>query len=204
MLIDSCASGGRRNDLETLRRAVPLLRSDYIMEPVGNQCHTYGIASWYPYYGTGTGSRDNSPYLLRSVMCPHFTACFDMRRKDLDYEMIRRVMGQWREFAKCYFGDYYPLTPYSLEEHVWIGWQFNCPETGEGMVQAFRRAESCYEVARFKLHGLNPDALYILHNLDVPGTIQMTGRQLAESGLSVSIKEQPGSAVIVYKRAIAE
>jgi len=29
MLIDSCASGGRRNDLETLRRAVPLLRSDY-------------------------------------------------------------------------------------------------------------------------------------------------------------------------------
>jgi hypothetical protein len=28
MLIDSCASGGRRNDLETLRRAVPLLQSD--------------------------------------------------------------------------------------------------------------------------------------------------------------------------------
>ena len=57
MLIDSCASGGRRNDLETLRRAVPLLRSDYIMEPVGNQCHTYGIAFWYPYYGTGTRIR---------------------------------------------------------------------------------------------------------------------------------------------------
>ena len=29
MLIDSCASGGRRKDLETLRRAVPLLRSDF-------------------------------------------------------------------------------------------------------------------------------------------------------------------------------
>ena len=28
MLIDTCASGGRRNDLETLRRAVPLWRSD--------------------------------------------------------------------------------------------------------------------------------------------------------------------------------
>ena len=27
--IDSCASGGRRNDLETMRRAVPLLRSDW-------------------------------------------------------------------------------------------------------------------------------------------------------------------------------
>ena len=28
MLIDTCASGGRRNDLETMRRAVPLWRSD--------------------------------------------------------------------------------------------------------------------------------------------------------------------------------
>ena len=57
MLIDSCASGGRRNDLETLRRAVPLLRSDYILEPVGNQCHTYGISFWVPFYGTGTTGR---------------------------------------------------------------------------------------------------------------------------------------------------
>lgn len=56
MLIDSCASGGRRNDLETLRRAVPLLRSDY-QEPqnptdpkivIGNQEHTYGLSLWVP------------------------------------------------------------------------------------------------------------------------------------------------------------
>ena len=33
MLIDTCASGGRRNDLETLRRAVPLLRSDSSSNP---------------------------------------------------------------------------------------------------------------------------------------------------------------------------
>ena len=51
MLIDSCASGGRRNDIETLRRAVPLLRSDYQAfdgNPVyalGNQCQTYGLSS---------------------------------------------------------------------------------------------------------------------------------------------------------------
>jgi alpha-galactosidase len=51
LLIDSCASGGRRNDLETLRRAVPLLRSDYqafdgnpAFAP-GNQGHTYGLSS---------------------------------------------------------------------------------------------------------------------------------------------------------------
>ncbi len=29
LLLDSCASGGRRNDLETLRRSVPLHKTDY-------------------------------------------------------------------------------------------------------------------------------------------------------------------------------
>jgi alpha-galactosidase len=54
LLIDSCASGGRRNDLETLRRAVPLLRSDYQSfqgDPAyapGNQGHTYGLSSCAP------------------------------------------------------------------------------------------------------------------------------------------------------------
>ena len=57
MLIDSCASGGRRNDLETLRRAVPLLRSDYqwggVETAAGNQGHTYGLAAWIPFFGQG-------------------------------------------------------------------------------------------------------------------------------------------------------
>jgi alpha-galactosidase len=197
MLIDSCASGGRRNDLETLRRAVPLLRSDYIIEPVGNQGHTYGIAFWMPYFGTGSGSVD--PYMLRSVMCPHFTACFDMRRKDLNFDLLRRVLGQWRKFAPNYLGDYYPLTPYSLDKSAWIAWQFDRPEAGEGMIQAFRRTESVYETIRVKLRGLEPEARYMLTNLDAAGSTQMTGRELMEKGLAIAIPDQPGSVVISYR-----
>ncbi len=198
MLIDTCASGGRRNDLETLRRAVPLLRSDYIIEPVGNQGHTYGIAFWMPYYGTGTGAVD--PYMLRSVMCPHFTACFDMRRKDLDFAPLRRAFDQWRKFAPNYFGDYYPLTPYSLDRSAWMAWQFDRPECGEGMIQAFRRGESVYETIRVRLRGLDPAARYVLTNLDAADAAAMTGRELMEKGLAIAITEQPGSVVVTYRR----
>ncbi len=111
MLIDTCASGGRRNDLETLRRSVPLLRSDYILEPLAQQCHTYGIAFWIPFFGTGINSTD--PYVFRSQMCPHLTACYDMRNRELDYEALRRLYGQWLEIGPYFLGDYYPLTPYS-------------------------------------------------------------------------------------------
>jgi alpha-galactosidase len=198
LLIDSCASGGRRNDLETLRRAVPLLRSDYIMEPVGNQGHTYGLSPWVPYYGTGSSAID--PYMLRSVLCPHFTACFDMRNKDLNYAEARRILEQWRKYMPYYFGDFYPLTPYSLDKTLWIGWQFDCPEKGEGVVQAFRRAESPYESIRFKLQNLDSNAVYTLTNVDVPGTTEKSGQELMEKGLSVNVDAQPGSAVILYKK----
>ncbi len=198
MLIDTCASGGRRNDLETLRRAVPLLRSDYIFEPVSQQCHTYGIASWIPFYGTGVIHVD--PYIYRSMMCPHITACWDVRRDDLDYALLRQLTTQWQHIAPYFCGDYYPLTPYRLESDVWMAWQFDRPDLGEGVVQAFRRDDSFYESARFKLRGLDADANYTLTNFDVPSEMQMNGRELMETGFLVSLTHSPSAAVITYKR----
>ena len=140
MLIDSCASGGRRNDLETLRRAVPLLRSDYQGSPetaVGNQGHTYGISSWIPFYGSGANTTDK--YTARSHFMPSFCVGVDARGK-VNWPAVRRIYDDCRKVAPYMLGDYYPLTPYSLDNSLWIGWQFDCPEKGEGMVQAFRRA----------------------------------------------------------------
>jgi alpha-galactosidase len=129
----------------------------------------------------------------------HFTACFDVRRKDLDYALIRRVLGQWKQYAPYYFGDYYPLTPYTLDPAAWMAWQFDVPEKGEGMVQAFRRAESVYEVARFRLRGLNPGAVYTLTDLDSGQSQKLAGRELLDKGAAVPIADRPGSAVITYR-----
>nr|MBC8875293.1 GH36 C-terminal domain-containing protein [Planctomycetota bacterium] len=117
-----------------------------------------------------------------------------------DWTTIRRLVDNWHKIARYFFGDYYPLTPYSLERTVWMAWQFDCPGEGEGMVQAFRRNESIYEVARLHLHGLEPAACYELTDLDKPRSTEMTGRELTEKGLLVSIPQRPGSVVITYKR----
>ena len=68
-------------------------------------------------------------------------------------------------------------------------------------MQAFRRAESVYEAARFKLRGLDPGAEYVLTNLDSGESQTLAGRELLDRGLAVPIADQPGSAVIVYKKA---
>jgi alpha-galactosidase len=200
MLIDSCASGGRRNDLETLRRAVPLLRSDYIMEPVGNQSHTHALSSWFPFYGTGTSKIDR--YLVRSVLCPHFIACWDMRDEGLDFAALSREIAEWREYGQYYFGDYYPLTPYTLANDRWIAWQFHDDRLRGGVVQAFRRDASVYESARLPLHGLNPDKIYVVTDIDSPDNPQKrSGAELLRDGIAVVMSERPDAAILVYREA---
>jgi alpha-galactosidase len=181
-----------------MRRAVPLLRTDFEFQATGNQCHTYGFDLWLPYHECG--NRDYDPYTFRSNMAPMMGFVWDTRRKDLDYNLIRKLIGQWRDVAHCYFGDMYPLTPYSTAEDVWMAWQFDRPEGGEGMVQAFRRPESPYVSAAFPLRALDPDAKYSVANCDAPNPMEFSGRDLVEKGLVITLHDQPGAAVFTYKR----
>lgn len=212
MLIDSCASGGRRNDLETMRRAVPLWRSDYAFEPIGHQGMTYGISFWLPYHGTGTvacakasyyggGRTPVEPYAFWSNTAPSLGCGIDIRVKEIDYAALRRLVGQWRQISRYYYGDYYPLTPYSLDKKAWIAWQFDCPEQGEGMIQAFRRDQCPDESLVAKLGGLDVSARYAVTSLETGVVTEQTGRELMETGLSVSLKDRPGAAVMTYRRA---
>jgi len=207
--IDSCASGGRRDDLETLRRAVPLIRSEHLFEPTSQQNHHFAFASWIPYHGAGyvvghsaIGFKVENgieAYGFRSNMSPSLTLCYDMRRTDLDYRLAERLFAQLKTIQPNYLGDFYPLTPYSLANDVWLAWQYDRPETGSGVVQAFRRPESGEETKTFKLHGLDPEAKYELENFD-GGKETRTGRELLDEGITVTLGEKPSAAVSAYKQ----
>jgi alpha-galactosidase len=91
--IDVCASGGRRIDLETISRALPLWPSDFpdiIGLPyglglhVGDQCINAGLARWVPLFGGGVWSF--SPYAVRSQMIGGFNiGCeIDLARFSMD------------------------------------------------------------------------------------------------------------------------
>ncbi|MFN8492633.1 MAG: alpha-galactosidase [Caldilineaceae bacterium] len=205
MLIDSCASGGRRNDLETVRRSVPLLRSDYQSfqgDPsyaLGNQCHTYTLSSWLPYHGQGVYYKeDHFVYSARSYMCPAFAIALATPKEEVNWSLYRRTLDDWRRIAPAYWGDYYPLTPYSLDDDQWMAWQFHRPEPGDGMIQAFRRFHNNEQSRVLHLRGLNPVALYIVADLDGKMATQATGAELMEQGLRVEITEKPGAMLITY------
>ncbi len=200
MLIDSCASGGRRNDLETLRRAVPLLRSDWYAGEAGQQCQTYGLSLWVPYHGTGF-IYEKDEYWIRSGMVAEMSYGPGTEGVDkTDFARLRRMVDEHRMIAPYFFGDFYPLTPYSLAEDQWMAWQFDRPDTGEGVLQVFRRRESPYEAARFPLCELDPDARYRVRNLDEPGEEEYSGSELMETGFPITAARRASALTFVYSR----
>ncbi|OPZ98618.1 MAG: Alpha-galactosidase [Planctomycetes bacterium ADurb.Bin412] len=199
--IDSCASGGRRNDLETMRRAVPLTRSDFQSPDMngvveGNQCHTYGLSFWLPFYGGGCYFYDR--YSYRSFYMP----LFGMGRLTPENTAAQQqAYAECRRIAPCMLGDYYPLTGYSLRLDRWLAWQFNRQDKGDGVIQAFRRSQNQQASQTFRLHGLDPGAEYELIDFDAAGPTRLTGNDLMEKGLIVQIENTPGSAVITYQKS---
>ncbi len=211
MFIDTCASGGRRLDLETLRRSAPLWRSDYAYEPIGHQGQTYGLSLWLPYHGTGTvahvaapyygaGATPVQPYAFWSNSASSLVVTLDIRNRELDYDALRKLFQQWRLVSGYYYGDFYPLLPYSLDHTVWMAWQFDRPEIGEGMVQVFRRADSDYFGRTIKLLSLDPEARYECTNLDTPDKAALTGQELMQKGVKISMEEQPGVVTLMYRK----
>jgi alpha-galactosidase len=197
--IDSCASGGRRNDLETMRRAVPLVRSDFQFADMpgvveGNQCHIYGLSSWLPFHGTGCYLYDT--YSFRSFM----GTCFGMGGLTEENAAVQRqAYAENKQIARfMLYGDYYPLTPYSLANDAWIGWQFNLAAEGQGCVQVFRRQSAPAPSITLQLKGLNPTAIYEVRNFDVTTPVDMSGQALMTTGLIVQLPSR-GSAILHYK-----
>jgi len=198
LLIDNCASGGRRIDLETTSRSIPLWRTDYnYWEPNGYQCHTYGLHFFLPASGTGNG--DPRKYWFRSaaggaavVMGWELGASFNVRAAVED-------MAEFRSLRDFYYGDYYPLTEYATGDDVWTAFQWDRPEERDGIVLAFRRPMAPQASIDVKLRGLEAGADYEVDYVDYGVVVVKSGRELS-AGLTLRIPEEPASLLIKYRR----
>ena len=160
---------------------------------MGDPCREAGVAKPYDPYSMRSGY---SPAMVITT----FGNDEKMPGDNFDYDSARRLLNEYLGVRKYFSGDYYPLTQYNLDAKQWIAWQFDRPDLGEGMVQAFRRVKSSDETKTFRLHGLEPETVYELTNADAAGTTEMTGRELLEKGLPITVKNQPGAAIVTYKK----
>jgi alpha-galactosidase len=206
LLIDNCSSGGRRIDLETISRSIPLWRSDVQCFPdyhvSATQNQTFGLSLWTPLWAAMCDRQDT--YVFRSAMGPGLVFGMAEFEKDtakhFDLDWLHKRFNELNQVRDLFLGDFYPLVEYSPSEDVWAAWQFHRADLGAGVVLAFRRAASPFSEAKPLLKGLDPNAVYKLTYFDCAGPTQMTGKQLGEGGLSIVIQNRPAAAMILYKR----
>ncbi len=205
LIIDNCAGGGQRIDLETIARSIPLWRSDlqcWSFDPLAMQTQTQGLAPWVPL--SAAVCEAPTPYAFRSALSPSVVTHWSSQALDgrvpLPVDAIRRLMDEALAMRKYFYGDFYPLLSFSLAADAWAAWQYDRPDLDEGMVVAFRRHASPFSRWEARLQALDPHANYELYSWDDRSTRQMTGRALVTNGFVVTLTEKPDAALFTYKR----
>lgn len=210
LLIDNCASGGRRLDYEMCRRSIPLFRTDYFCAPDHKatpvQFHHNGISRWLPIHGTSAGNEKThlfSTYFFRS----HLAATVAVDVPDTDLKMTesqkiwyRRMLEEAKRVQPYMIKDYYSLTGCSLSEKDWYAYQMHDPQSNAGLVMAFRRAECPTKNIEVELSALYGGVNYMLEDADTQKTWISTGAGLRT--LCIDAEEEEQSRLIFYKATV--
>ena len=209
--IDSCASGGRRNDLETMRLGVPLHYTDhgYGDHPVKLAFHS-ALFEWIPYFKECTLSWDIAgntrfdpqldSFSFHCAMAPMLFVTLDICRDDYDFALAVKMIEVWRKVAGLMLeGDYYPLTPYHRAADQWVARQFDRPEEGRGFIQGIRLPAAPEETFTVYPKGLQAEATYRLENPETGEVRELTGAALQSQGFCFALSKRAG-AIWIYRR----
>ena len=207
LIIDSCASGGRRNDLETLRRSVPLHPTDYAygIHPIG-QAFSRTLHSWIPYFrsvitdwdlpdGTYQDWRNakNRPltyFAHMSAIAAFFSPGFRHDTEE-ENELDRLTYRIWKRAADLLLiSDYYPLSATSKSSDSYFVNQFYCPEKKCGFVQAARNVLCSEETFVAGLYEIEADKAYKFEEMRFGVTLTISGKELLENGFPIRLNKR--------------
>jgi alpha-galactosidase len=216
--IDNCASGGRRIDLETMSRSFIIWRTDHGTDDhIAEQAMTTGLSPWVPgttgFEQTYTGSKPwtaPGPYNTAEhvyLMRVGYQAGFGIVPGAAGVDnpawvaWIKQAIGEYKEVQPYFYGDFYSLVPYSLDDGVWTAWQWDRPEKKDGVVIVLRRPGSPFSAAELDLHNVDPAASYeveIRDTYDKAPVKKMKGSDLAK--LPIQLPQVSSSTLVFYRQ----
>ena len=209
LAIDNCFGGGRRIDLETCSRSLPLWRTDITYDliragkkdqmAVLNQSMTAGLGRYVPFsVCTQMGA---TPYMFRSGFNGGITFSDDCRVAGYPGELLKSAIVEGQRIRRYYFGNFYPLVPVTNRASDWCVLQYHLPAQDEGMILAFRRHEASAAEMTLSVREIVPTAPYEVtqsHGYERSQPVRLQGAGLQQ--MRVAIPERPGSVLIEYRR----
>jgi alpha-galactosidase len=215
--IDNCASGGRRIDIEMMSRSFVVWRTDHgILDTLAEQAQTQALAPWVPenmafesytqskpWIKPGPYSTPGNLYLMRLAYDAGYGTSPGEAGVDNQawVAWIKQAIGEYREVRPYFYGDFYPLLPYSLDADAWTAWQWDQPANREGVVVVLRRPKSSVTTMQLRLRHLIQDASYqveIRTTYDQAPAKEMRGSDLAH--LQIQLLDAPDSTLVFYRQ----
>ena len=206
--IDSCAGGGRRNDLETMRRAVTLHYTDvgYGNHPV-KQKQYREMFEWIPYFRSHNMSWDKEDgtyggvqtygdeFAYHCAFTPSITSMLKYNDSDELYEISKKMDPIWYEAAELELsGDYYPITECNGDAHDWYAMQFDDAVLQKGFVQVIRNVLVDGDTFEVKMPCIHRGKTYTFTDRESKNTFTLTADEL-ENGWNVTLPKRSG---VVY------
>jgi alpha-galactosidase len=198
-LREECASGGRRIDLETVRRMHLHQKSDYWFDNEVDQASLWTLSHYLPNHVVTVPLTRLDDYSFHSTLASSLIPAWIADAPDFDLAQARQLLERYRSVRHLLVGAWYPLLPYSRSLRDWIAMQFHRPDLGEGMVLAFRRPESPYPSLELSLHGLDPAAFYELSFHSSGEERRVSGADLMQK-LLLTLPGKRQSELMRYRR----
>jgi alpha-galactosidase len=201
MLIDNCASGGRRLDVEMLRRSIVLSQSDDVRDPEGSHSQYFGISPWIVCHGTS--ARTDSMYALRSTM----NWCFEIHVDDMltspptdeRWGLLRRATTEWAAVRDHYSECFFPLSGYDPDMVDWLAYQYGSASGSVGVLHAFARPGTPSGGFVLRPRGLRPDITYAVADFDGGDVRRVSGLNLMSDGVVVEVDQRPAAVMLRYE-----
>ncbi len=170
LVIDNCAAGGTRNEMDMMRRSVPMQYTDmHIDDPQKRIFHYYEMFSWIPYFraharqydGKTENKRNTDEFTYLCAMTPAITVCHDYFEGETPYKTAKKMLPVWRKAAEYELkSDFYRLAD---RESGWYAVQFHDNKSKSGFIEVIRTEEakeSHININPFIL----PDVKYVFKN----------------------------------------
>lgn len=206
LILDTCATGGKRFDIEAIRRSINPCRSDYVCLSNADadvvQVHN-NLSFYIPYVGCFVRTI-NDVYHFRSCYCSCFGSAYNSfdynELSDTDLKWLNKMQKEYKSLQEYFCEDFYSLGATGYDKSSWVVWQYDRPDQQDGILMAFRREKSACRTSVFDLKNIDINSEYSFTDIDDTVETKITGKQLKECGFTITLDAPRSSKIIKYKR----
>jgi alpha-galactosidase len=184
LIIDNCASGGRRIDFETISRSFCLWRNDIIGRPwfdASDLCQTQiaYLTQWVPLHAGGVTLLDGDDYAYLSCVSSGFSCMGNFS----DGQWLSDITTTARRMTQYFNGNFYLLTQNPEDYKNYCAYQCHDPQSNSGFVIVFRRRETISDEVILYPGLINSARSYQVEHFR-HGTKTVCGKELSEMKIS--------------------